>query len=80
MIFPSLSCVQVEALLGNEGAAGSGSLLGGEAQDEEQQEWGLDEITDRRSQVDTASLNFTAALRTSHVLHAAYGDSNGVPW
>eukprot|EP00983_Pelagomonas_calceolata_P113649 1160006-Pelagomonas_calceolata.AAC.17 len=48
-----LSCLPlpVEALLGGEGAAGAGSLLGGQAQAEEEEDWGLEEITDRRSQV-----------------------------
>ncbi|KAF5837592.1 hypothetical protein DUNSADRAFT_4162 [Dunaliella salina] len=45
-----LSARQVEALLGGEGAAGAGSLLGGQAQAEEEDDWGLEEITDRRSQ------------------------------
>uniref|UniRef100_A0A7S3R0U7 Uncharacterized protein n=1 Tax=Dunaliella tertiolecta TaxID=3047 RepID=A0A7S3R0U7_DUNTE len=45
-----LSARQVEALLGGEGAAGAGSLLGGQAQAEEEEDWGLEEITDRRSQ------------------------------
>ncbi|KAJ9530000.1 hypothetical protein QJQ45_023281 [Haematococcus lacustris] len=47
----SLSARDVEALLGDEGAAGAGMLLAGTEQEEEEQEWGLEEICDRRSEV-----------------------------
>ncbi len=46
-----LSTREVEALLGGQGAAGAASLLGGREQEDEEQEWGLEELEQQRSQV-----------------------------